>query len=92
MARNRRKNKVAAIYDVRQAAEEKALAERDLHESPSSDARDALLDAQINLEAKTLDAIEACNECGHVHKSSEPHERIVQRKDNVLDVDFAGDS
>ena len=88
MPKNRRKNKVEAIYDVRQAAEEKARAEQELRESPTPGARDALLDAQIDLEAKTLDAIEACNECGHVHRSTEPHQRVMQRFENVLDVDF----
>lgn len=92
MAKNRRKNKVEAIYELRQAAEEKAHAEHVLHAEPSPENRDALLDAQIDLEAKTIDAIEACVECGHAHSASEPHGRVVHRSDNVLGVDFERDA
>jgi len=66
-------NKVNAIYSLRDAAEQKALAEMKLRDAPSERHRDELLDAQIKLEAKTQDAIEACHECGGQHPPDKPH-------------------
>jgi len=74
-------NKVNAIYSLRDAAEQKALAEMTLRDEPNQRHRDALLDAQMKLEAKTQDAIEACHECGAKHGADEPH---VDRGDNVI--------
>jgi hypothetical protein len=67
------KEKIDAIYDLRRAAEAKALAEKAVSERPSSAARDELLNMQIALEAKTMTAIEVCHECGHGHGPSEGH-------------------
>lgn len=65
--------KVEAIYSLRDAAEQKAVAEMALQDQPSERHRDALLDAQLTLEAKTQDAIEACHECGAAHAPDQAH-------------------
>lgn len=75
------KEKIDAIYKVRDAAELKARAERDLEETPTPEARDALLDAQLDLEEKTYRAITVCHECGHEHGEREPH----VARDNVVE-------
>jgi hypothetical protein len=80
------KEKIAAIYDLRDAVEAKVRAEHELEREPSAGARAALLDATLEMEAKTQDAIEVCHTCGHVHKRDEDH--VSQRGDNVIDVDF----
>jgi hypothetical protein len=67
------KDKIDAIYELRDAAEQKAHAERDLESMGTPEARDALLDAQMELEKKTYEAIEVCHECGHEHGEGEPH-------------------
>lgn len=67
------KEKIDAIYKLREAAEQKAHAERDLEEAATPEARDALLDAQMELEKFTYRAIEVCHECGHEHAENEPH-------------------
>jgi len=65
--------KIEAIYELRDAAEEKAHAEHAFANQPTAEQRDALLDAQMNLEEKTFGAIVACHECGHEHGPDEPH-------------------
>ena len=74
------KEKIDAVYKLRQAAEQKAHAERDLEESATPEARDALLDAQMELEKTTYEAIKVCHECGHEHGEGEPHtgDNVVQ--------------
>ena len=67
------KDKIDAIYDLREAAEKKALAEKELAEDPRAEKRDQLLEAQLALEQKTLLAIEVCHECGHPHTHDQPH-------------------
>lgn len=67
------KNKIDAIYDLRQAAEEKALAEKAVDDDPSWENRDVLLEKQSKLEAKTVSAIVVCHECGHEHLPEAPH-------------------
>jgi hypothetical protein len=66
-------DKIDAIYKLREAAEQKAHAERDLRDAPTPEARDALLDAQMDLEKTTYQAIQACHECGHEHTAGTPH-------------------
>lgn len=83
------KNKIDAIYALREAAEEKALAEVELSAHATKSARDVLLNAQLQLEAKTQDAIEACHECGHAHASDDAH---VGSNGNVIQVAFGKDS
>ncbi len=55
--------KVAAIYDLREAAEAKAKAQVAVENDSTPGSRDALLEAQIELENKTADAVEACHDC-----------------------------
>ncbi|MGA9943451.1 MAG: hypothetical protein WBE79_05960 [Candidatus Cybelea sp.] len=69
------KNKIDAIYDLRLAAEEKALAEKAVDDDPSWQNRDVLLEKQSKLEAKTVSAIVACHECGHEHLPDAPHRK-----------------
>jgi len=65
--------KINAIYDLRDAAEKKALAEKAVNEHPTPRNRDDLLDRQIELEEKTMTAIERCHECGHEHDPRAAH-------------------
>ncbi len=72
----RQPDKVQAIYELRKAAEHKAFAEVAVDREGTPEARDALLDATLQLEAKTQDAIEVCHFCGRPHAG------------NVVEVDF----
>ena len=72
--------KIDAIYALRKAAEVKAIAEVKVDANSTPASRDILLDAQLDLESKTQEAIDACHECGKSHAENEPHFR-----DNVLD-------
>ncbi len=78
--------KIEAIYDLREAVEAKVRLEVavDHHATPA--ARAALLDATLEVEAKTQDAIEVCHECGHFHAADRAHPR--EAGSNVIDVDF----
>ncbi|MBV9027824.1 MAG: hypothetical protein JO311_04355 [Candidatus Eremiobacteraeota bacterium] len=67
------KEKIDAIFDLRAAAEKKALAEKALVEDPKAEKRDQLLDAQLALAEKTMVAIDACHECGHQHSNGAAH-------------------
>jgi hypothetical protein len=80
-------DKIEAIYDLREAAAQKARLEIVVDERPSPGARAALLDATLDVEAKTQHAIEVCHECGHRHASDRAH---VERGENVIQVDFGG--
>ncbi|HLY02812.1 MAG TPA: hypothetical protein VKR56_10015 [Candidatus Cybelea sp.] len=73
MATSRRK--IDTIYELRKAAESKALAEKALEDEPGAVRRDQLLHAQIKLEEKTIEAIEVCHECGLAHSSDGAHEK-----------------
>jgi hypothetical protein len=75
-------NKVDAIYELRKAAEKKGRIEQRLQAEPTPDKRDALLDAKLELEQKTVQAIDACHECGHAHAADGPHESNVVRIDS----------
>jgi hypothetical protein len=70
---NDSKKKIDAIFELRAAAEEKALAERAVTDDPSPQNRDKLLDRQLELENKTVRAIDVCHECGHEHGPDLPH-------------------
>ena len=79
--------KIAAIYDLREAVESKVLAEQALDLfGPRPDTRAALLDATLDLEAKTQAAIEVCHECGHAHRRRRASTRGAGG--NVISVDF----
>ena len=82
------REKIDAIYDLRDAAEAKVRLEAAVDETPTPAARDALLDATLDLEAKTQHAIEACHECGHA-QGGDVH--VSPRgESNVIDIDFRG--
>jgi len=66
------KNKVDAIFELREAAEEHGRANAELEVKPGSpEARDGLLEARAKLEEATVDAIESCHHCGEAHLTSE---------------------
>lgn len=69
------KKKIDTIYELRSAAEKKALAEKALEDEPGAERRDQLLNAQIKLEEKTIEAIESCHEYGQTHSSDEAREK-----------------
>jgi hypothetical protein len=78
--------KIDAIYDLREAVAAKVRLEAEVDRASTPDTRGALLDATLEMEAKTQQAIEVCHECGHVH-----HDRFHPRggdDDNVIEVDF----
>jgi hypothetical protein len=79
-------DKIEAIYDLRAAVEAKVRAEQAVEREPTLTARAALLDATLDVEAKTQDAIEVCHECGHTHEAQAPH--AEKRSGNVIEVDF----
>jgi hypothetical protein len=92
MATELPRSKVDAIYDLRAAVEAKASAEQAWERDGSPAAQDALLEAQLDVEAKTQDAIEICHECGHANADGHAHpaaERIHARFGNVVRVDFS---
>jgi hypothetical protein len=91
----KQRSKIDAIYELRDAVETKVRAEQEFEASASPDARDALLAAQLDLEAKTQDAIDVCHECGHSHTEDAPHVTtapVSSRHDNVVHVDFRRES
>jgi hypothetical protein len=79
--------KIAAIYDLREAVEAKVHAEQALQLVPSPDTRAALLDATLEVEAKTQTAIDVCHECGLEHAPDVKH-GPAQPGANVIQVDF----
>jgi hypothetical protein len=66
--------KVAAIYDLRKAVEQQSYARVAAERDGSSESRDALLDATLDVEAKTALAIDVCNHCGRPHADEAPCE------------------
>lgn len=67
------RRKIDAIYELREAAEEKARAEKEHDEEPSPETKDRLLEKQLTLEEKTVVAISICHECGHSHPPEGEH-------------------
>jgi hypothetical protein len=72
-AMNVSKRKIDAIFELREAAEKKALAEIKAADQPTLENRDELLETRLTLEDKTVAAIEACHECGHEHAPNASH-------------------
>ena len=91
MKESKQPDKVEAIFQLREAAEKKANAERDLDKAPSRNQQMAFLDAKLELDEKTQVAIEACHECGHEHGPQDPHGLPARRTgaDNVVNVNFS---
>jgi|SRR5579872_1310323 len=82
-------DKVAAIYELREAAEQHARIEAKVGEKPKGKDRDQLLDARIELEQKTQRAIESCVYCGRSHADGEDDCGTGQgSKGKVIPVDF----
>jgi hypothetical protein len=84
-------DKIAAIYELREAAERHARIEAEVGTKPTGVDRDRLLDARIELEQKTQQAVESCVHCGRLHAdertscdSDSPDER-----GDVINVDFS---
>lgn len=58
-------DKIVAIYNLRAAVEAKMRAEQAFGRVPTPDTRSALLDATLDVEAKTQQAIDICHACDH---------------------------
>jgi hypothetical protein len=82
---NQSSEKIEAIYQLRDSAAMKAKLEVAASDNPTPALRDALLDATLDVEAKTQHAIEACHECGHAHAGNT---HIERGGDNVIRVSF----
>lgn len=82
-------DKVAAIYELREAAEQHARIEAKVGEKPKGTDRDRLLDARIELEQKTQAAIESCVYCGRPHNDDDDEcDSGNGSKGNVIPIDF----
>lgn len=79
------KNKIQAVYELREVAEEHGRAEARIDAARTPENIDRLLEVKERLELKTVEAIEACEHCGEAHCDDEAH----QNKNNVITVDFA---
>jgi hypothetical protein len=84
-------DKIDAIYDLRDAVETKTRLEAAVDDRPTADAREALLDATLEVEARTQHAIEVCHECGHVHSADRMHANGTGSDTNVVRVNFRPD-
>jgi hypothetical protein len=82
-------DKVAAIYELREAAEQHARIEVAVGEKPKGKDRDLLLDARIELEQKTQQAIESCVYCGRAHTDDGDECGGTSSRSNVIPVDFS---
>ena len=78
------KNKVDAVYELRQAAEEHGRAEKIVETDRSPENVDALLEAKERLELKTVEAINACEHCGETHCDDASH-----KPTNIIRVEFS---
>jgi citrate lyase beta subunit len=83
------REKIDAIYELREASAAKARLEDAVADASTPDARAALLDATLDVEEKTQRAIEVCHECGHAHASDREHGSTGG--DNLIRVDFRPD-
>lgn len=81
---------IQAIYELRDAVEQKVHAEHRLASADTPEARDALLDATLLVEEKTQDAIESSLRGTREHDvpAPAPKSRLGGVRDNVLGVDF----
>ena len=79
-------DKLAAIYALRDAAERHGKVEAALGSKPTRQQRDALLDARIELEERTQQALESCMHCGRIHADGDPD--CAPPRDRIIPVDF----
>ena len=83
-------DKIAAIYALREAAERHAKIETEVGAKPTGADRDRLLDARIELEQRTQQAVESCVHCGRLHADEQPRcEPGNGERGSVINVDFA---
>lgn len=64
--------KLAAIYELREAADRHARIDMAVGSKPKGRDRDRLLDARVELEQTTQRALESCLYCGRQHTDDEP--------------------
>lgn len=72
---------IDAIYELRKAAEEHGRIDAETAHRDDEPARTQRLAAREKLEEKTVQAIEACHECGHTHADDTPHQvwgRVIE--------------
>lgn len=81
-------DKVAAIYQLREAAAKHAKLEMAAGENPPGPERDELLDARIELEQKTQQAVETCVHCGRSH-ADDTDDCPSDQNGSVIPVDFS---
>lgn len=77
-------DKVSAVYELREAVEEKVRAEVKVETDPTREAKDTLLEATLEVERQTQRAIEVCHACGRAHRD-EPE---CPPGENVRAIDF----
>ena len=77
------KNKVEAVYELREAAQEHGKAESRIERERTPQNIDRLLEAKERLELKTIEAIASCEHCGESHCDDASH-----TKTNVISVQF----
>jgi hypothetical protein len=81
-------DKVTAIYNLREAAAKHAKLEMAVGENPKGPQRDELLDARIDLEQKTQQAVESCVHCGRPH-ADDIDDCASEGNGSVIPVDFS---
>lgn len=80
--------KIEAIYELREAAEEHGRIDAATAQRHDAAARTQRLAAREKLEEKTVKAIEVCHECGRPHADDEPHDEPHTERSNVIEGDF----
>lgn len=80
-------DKVSAVYELREAVEEKVRAEIKVEANPTPEAKDTLLEATLQMERQTQRAIEVCHACGRAHRDQPGY----SPGDSVRAVDFRHD-
>ncbi len=79
------RDKVDAVYELRDAVAEKTRLEAEVEAHPSMRMKDRLLAATLNVETRTQRAIEACHACGRPHRDDAD---ACEGDSNVVAVDF----
>ena len=78
-------DKVSAIYRLREAAENHGKILEQTGDAPTSTERRQILDARLELEQRTREAVEACVYCGRPHADDEascdaPRGQVIEGK------------
>ncbi|MBV8244800.1 MAG: hypothetical protein JOZ38_02660 [Candidatus Eremiobacteraeota bacterium] len=61
------KDKLEAVYELRDSAEQHGRAQAAVERSASSENVRALIETRNDVDEKTTEAIEACHHCGRTH-------------------------